>query len=41
MSASELRDARLEGERAWDETRMSYVAPLPAANDTDSEEGVA
>ena len=41
MSASELRDARLEGEEAWDEWRLAGIAPLPAANDTDSEEGVA
>lgn len=41
MNDRELRDARLEGEKAWDEWRLSGIAPLPAANDTDSEEGVA
>ena len=41
MDAGELRDARLEGETDWDADRMSWVAPLPAANDTDAEEGVA
>ena len=38
MDAGELRDARLEGETTWDANRMSWVAPLPAANDTDAAE---